>query len=163
MYQYLTLNSPLGKLAVVSSGESITHLMLSEEELESFKMNAAAEEKESDLLLGAIQQLNEYFDGSRKVFELPLQYKGTEFQEEVWKELCHIPYGESRSYGELAEKIGRPKAVRAVGQANRVNRLPIFIPCHRVIGKNKSLTGYAGTKTNLKDLLLTLEGTSFIK
>ncbi|MFY4776808.1 methylated-DNA--[protein]-cysteine S-methyltransferase [Metabacillus sp. RGM 3146] len=163
MYQYQTLDSPLGKLAIVSSGERITHLMLSEEDLELFKKNFFAEEKKSDLLDDAIQQLKEYFDGNREVFELPLSFKGTDFQEEVWNELCNIPYGESRSYGELAEKIGRPKAVRAVGQANRANRLPIFIPCHRVIGKNKSLTGYAGTKTNLKDLLLTLEGTSFAK
>jgi methylated-DNA-[protein]-cysteine S-methyltransferase len=105
--------------------------------------------------------MKEYFSGYRTKFELPLEQVGTKFQLDVWNQLSEIPFGVTKSYQEIAEAIGRPKAVRAVGQANKANKLPIIIPCHRVIGKNQTLTGYAGTRTEIKDLLLRLEGARF--
>lgn len=97
------------------------------------------------------------------MFDLPLKQAGSPFQEQVWEALSTIPYGESKSYADIAEAISNPKAVRAIGQANRRNALPIFIPCHRVIGKDRTLTGYAGTKTGMKAILLELEGIPFVQ
>lgn len=111
----------------------------------------------SSLLENAVLQLDEYFRGRRKTFNLPLKWKGTDFQEQVWQALCEIPYGTTVSYSDIASKIGRPKAVRAVGQANRANELAIVVPCHRVIGKNRALTGYAGSRIDVKAKLLKLE------
>ncbi|KIL45863.1 methylated-DNA--protein-cysteine methyltransferase [Jeotgalibacillus soli] len=108
------------------------------------------------------KQLIEYFDGKRKVFELPIFLNGTIFQQEVWQALQTIPYGQSCSYQDIAKRIDRDKAVRAVGQANRKNPLPIIIPCHRVNGKNGALTGYAGNQTNKKEYLLKLEQTFYV-
>ena len=105
----------------------------------------------------AIEQLREYFAGERKTFSLTLSPAGTEFQRAVWSELRNIPYGETISYKELAERIGKPKAVRAVGAANGANPIPIIIPCHRVIGNDGSLTGFGGGLP-LKKRLLELEG-----
>lgn len=106
----------------------------------------------------ALEQLAEYFSGTRQHFNLPLSPQtGTEFQRAVWNYLLEIPYGETRSYGDVARAIGRDKAVRAVGQANRANPIPIVVPCHRVIGSNGALTGYAGSQVHLKAALLDLE------
>ena len=102
-------------------------------------------------------QLSEYFNGQRYQFDLAISFAGTLFQQEVWSALQTIPYGESCSYQVIAKKINRDKAVRAVGQANRRNPLPIVIPCHRVVGKNGSMTGYAGTQIDKKEFLLSLE------
>nr|WP_247600418.1 methylated-DNA--[protein]-cysteine S-methyltransferase [Priestia flexa] len=106
----------------------------------------------------ATKQLHEYVVQARQRFDLPLEIVGTAFQQKVWTALKDISYGEVISYKQLASMIGQPKAVRAVGQANRRNRLPIFLPCHRVIGASKDLTGYAGTQVHLKEKLLMLEG-----
>ena len=111
----------------------------------------------SDVSDIAIQQINEYLQGTRKTFDLPFQLNGTDFQKSVWNALCQIPYGETRSYQQIADTIGNPKAVRAVGMANNKNPLPIIIPCHRVIGKNGKLVGYAGG-IEIKTKLLELEG-----
>ena len=108
-------------------------------------------------LAEAEKQLAEYFAGSRRVFDLPLSPKGSEFQKRVWKALCDIPYGETRSYQEIAEAVGNAKAARAVGLANNRNPIVILIPCHRVIGKSGKLTGYAGG-LDRKQFLLKLEG-----
>ena len=110
----------------------------------------------SPLLSEAERQLCEYFAGTRRQFALPLAPKGTAFQQKVWAALCTIPYGETRSYGEIAAQIGNPKACRAVGMANNRNPLPILIPCHRVIGADGTLTGYGGGLER-KTLLLKLE------
>ena len=114
------------------------------------------------LLLEAERQLREYFSGQRKNFALPLAPAGTQFQQRVWDALCTIPYGETRSYGEIAAQIGSPKASRSVGAANHSNPLLIFIPCHRVIGANRKLTGYAGG-LNMKSALLALEASGLSK
>lgn len=111
----------------------------------------------SPVLRETIKQLEEYFHGTRREFQLPLKFNGTEFQQKVWKALLTIPYGETRSYSQIAEQIGQPKAARAVGMANNKNPLMIVVPCHRVIGKDKSMTGYA-CGIDVKEALLRLEG-----
>ena len=110
------------------------------------------------LLAEAARQLHEYFTGERKAFDLPLSIKGTDFQQAVWNALMDVPYGETRTYGEIAKAIGKPKAARAVGMANNRNPVSIVIPCHRIIGADGSLTGYGGG-LNAKEFLLKLEGT----
>ena len=102
------------------------------------------------------KELMEYFEGKRKVFEIPLEVEGTEFQKKVWTEMEKIPFGERMSYGELAKKSGSPKGARAVGLACNKNKIPIIIPCHRVVGKNGNLTGFAGG-LDIKAQLLKLE------
>jgi len=103
-----------------------------------------------------VQQLSEYFEGKRTRFELPLDVEGTPFQKSVWNQLLQIPYGETRSYGDIAKALGKPAASRAVGMANHNNPVAIVIPCHRVVGQNGSLTGYAGG-LHLKEQLLSIE------
>lgn len=110
----------------------------------------------TELLSMTITQLDEYFQGRRKSFNVPLQFKGTEFQIKVWQELANIPYGDTCSYKDIAERINRPKAYRAVGMANNKNPFPIILPCHRVIGSQGQLTGYAGG-LDIKNFLLQLE------
>ena len=129
------LKSNIGAICVEDNGEKLISIQLCEK-AERDNMSALTEK--------AIMQIKEYFSGIRKSFDLPLELNGTEFQKKVWNELCNIPYGETRSYKDIAEKIGNPKAVRAVGGANNKNKLMIVVPCHRVIGANGSLTGYAG-------------------
>ena len=116
--------------------------------------------QETNLIKEAYRQLSEYLEGKRKVFDLPYKIQGTEFQKRVWKALCDIPYGETRSYKQIAEAIGNPKAVRAVGMANNKNPLLVVVPCHRVIGANGQLVGYA-SGLEKKRLLLQLENPHF--
>jgi len=111
---------------------------------------------QSPILIKLSSQLKEYFDGERKSFDLPLDYRGTEFQEHAWNALTKIPYGETRSYKEQAIAINKPAAVRAVANANNRNKISIVIPCHRVIGKDGSMTGYGGEVWR-KEFLLKLE------
>ena len=115
--------------------------------------------RETPLLAEGRRQLMEYLAGERSAFDLPLRLQGTDFQRQVWEALRAIPYGETRSYGQLAAALGRPKAGRAVGMANHNNPIPILVPCHRVVGANGSLTGYAGG-VDLKQRLLELERSS---
>jgi len=115
--------------------------------------------KETPLIKKAARQFSEYFDGKRKNFDLPLSIRGTDFQMKVWKALQNIPYGKTVGYGEIAAKIGNPKACRAVGMANNRNPIAIIVPCHRVIGHDGSLTGYGGG-LELKQHLLELEKNS---
>jgi methylated-DNA-[protein]-cysteine S-methyltransferase len=117
--------------------------------------------EEGSFMKPYISQLIEYLNGQRKEFSLPFDLHGTPFQQEVWKALCDIPYGKTTTYGEVARQIGNPKAVRAVGGAIGSNPLSIVIPCHRVIGKNGSLTGYSGG-LDVKKRLLDLEGISLL-
>lgn len=121
-----------------------------------------AEIKETSLLHEAKKQLDAYFAGQLKLFTLPLMPEGTNFQREVWKALTTIPYGETITYGQLAEKVGNVKAARAVGMANGRNPLPVFIPCHRVVGTGGKLTGYTGG-LDIKVKLLKVEGIDFRK
>ena len=141
------IESPIGSLTIVSDGESITAVRFGD-------MTGGL--PSCALLEQAAEELAEYFAGQRRVFTVPLNVQGTDFQQSVWAALCKIPYGETASYAEIAERIGNPAACRAVGSANHCNPIPIFIPCHRVIGKNGSLTGYAGGM-DMKKILLDLE------
>lgn len=143
--------TPIGKIGISENGTAITDLFFHGEEF-----LIKGEEKETDLLREAGQQLKEYFSGKRKEFDLPLAPEGTDFQKKVWKALRGIPYGETKSYGEIAKNIGNAKAARAVGMANNRNPIAIVIPCHRVIGANGSLVGYAGG-LKIKEYLLTME------
>lgn len=113
-------------------------------------------EKENFLIKKAYEQLAEYMDGKRKFFDVPIKFDGTDFQKKVWHALCEIPYGETRSYKDIAKTVGNEKACRAVGMANNKNHIMIIIPCHRVVGSNGDLTGYAGG-LKLKKKLLELE------
>ena len=112
--------------------------------------------EETELILQCKMQLDEYFRGERKTFDLPLAPKGTDFQKKVWNALQKIPYGETRTYGEIAAAVGNPKGARAVGMANNKNPIGIIIPCHRVVGANGKLVGYAGGMDK-KEWLLQLE------
>lgn len=141
----------IGEIGIMENGAAITNLFFKGE---SVPQDAVI--KETALLKEAGKQLVDYLAGKRKSFELPLAPEGTEFQQNVWKALKEIPWGEIRSYGEVAKNIGQPKAYRAVGMANNKNPILIFIPCHRVVGANGKLVGYAAG-LGVKEHLLKLE------
>lgn len=152
---------PVGRIGIAEDGTGICAVFFPEgktvkETKRSRQEKSTWQEKESPLIKKAEQQLREYFAGQRKSFELPLSMKGTEFQMEDWKALQTIPYGETCSYEDIAKKIQRPKACRAVGMANHSNPISIIVPCHRVIGKNGSMVGYGGG-LSIKEFLLDLE------
>lgn len=161
---YSKTYTPAGDIYIIIENGILSALYMGEEDfLEGEDVLSLKLDPSDSLIKKCTTQLEEYFDGNRKEFDIPIEPHGTEFQKAVWEELCLIPFGETRSYQDIAVKIGKEKAVRAIGQANKANRLPIIIPCHRVIGKNKSLTGYAGTRTEIKEVLLALEGSNYIK
>jgi methylated-DNA-[protein]-cysteine S-methyltransferase len=134
---YAKFKSPIGWIEIRENEDKIMYLVFHNEEpqIESYKC---------PLLTTALTQLEEYFQGKRKSFELPLMLKGTAFRMKVWQELTNIPYGKTITYGALAKKIGNSQASRAVGQANHHNPVSIIVPCHRVIGADGGLTGYGG-------------------
>ena len=138
---YTLTPSPLGDLVLTSDGVSLTGLYTPYHRLYAASQKGIRQEAP---FKDALQQLDEYFAGRRQIFDLPLSPGGTAFQQRVWQALLHIPHGETRSYGQLAASIHAPRSARAVGLANSKNPLSIFIPCHRVIGTNRKLTGYAG-------------------
>ena len=142
----------VGALTLTASADAITGV----------RFGAQGARDASALLDAAEAQLHEYFARTRRTFDLPLDPRGTAFELRVWAALCTIPYGETRSYGTIAAAIGSPRAARAVGMANHRNPLPILIPCHRVIGADGSLTGYAGG-LETKRRLLALEGITHLK
>lgn len=141
----------IGKIGIADNGTAITNLYFNDEAIER---NVHIEE--TTLIKKAATELYEYLRGTRQFFDLLLAPEGTEFQQAVWRSLQEIPYGETRCYQEIAEKINRPKACRAVGLANNKNPIAIIIPCHRVIGKNGQLVGYAGG-ISMKERLLEIE------
>ena len=141
------IETPIGRLALCADGDGLCALRFA---ATGDAMDAAP------VLLQAERELEEYFAGRRTAFSVPLSMHGTPFQLRVWRALTEILYGETLSYGELARRIGNPKACRAAGMANHVNPLPVFVPCHRVVGANGGLTGYAGG-LDIKRLLLELE------
>ncbi len=151
---YFYYHSPLGLIKICGKDGFITRAIFIEQGPES-KLLQSESIPLNSLLQNASKQLDEYFDGIREKFDLALKPHGTFFQRFAWKSLHLIPYGETISYLQQAESLGNSKAIRAVGQANAKNPIPIFIPCHRVIGKNGSLTGYAGgldRKTKLLEM-----------
>ena len=159
VYFYDTKIKELGTLGIGADDDRITNLFF-EFETENVKKNKDYTRKETPLIKKAATQLFEYLNGKRKNFDLPLLKDGTDFQVSVWNELIKIPYGETRSYKDIAIAINNEKAVRAVGMANNRNKISIFIPCHRVIGMNKKLVGYGGG-LQIKEFLLNLENAKF--
>lgn len=151
-FLYEVMESPVGPLTLTASEAGLCRV-----DFGSRSGISAARQGSCPLLQQTKQQLEEYFAGQRRVFTVPLSLSGTDFQKKVWYALADIPYGETRSYGDLARAIGHPNACRAVGGANHRNPVSIILPCHRVIGSDKSLTGYGGGLA-IKEFLLKLEG-----
>ncbi|WP_411359564.1 methylated-DNA--[protein]-cysteine S-methyltransferase [Pseudidiomarina salilacus] len=146
-----SMATPLGPLCITCNSQAVTSI--------EFTDKPTSIDDDVPLLAQVKRELQEYFSGSRIVFEFPLQPQGTEFQQKVWQALRGIEHGQLASYGEIAKRIGSPKGMRAVGMANRNNPVAIVIPCHRVIGANGTLTGYAGG-LDKKAWLLELEGSA---
>jgi len=151
---YTTMDSPIGELLLVGDGEAL-HGVYMQEGRKPVRISPKWER--SPAALADVQgQLREYFAGDRQTFDTPLVMHGSEFEQRVWSELREIPYGETASYGEIAGRVGRPSAARAVGMANGRNPIAVIVPCHRVIGANGTLTGYGGGLER-KRVLLELE------
>ncbi|MCA1029631.1 methylated-DNA--[protein]-cysteine S-methyltransferase [Bacillus timonensis] len=155
---YDRYDSPIGPIHVIVDEKGVRRIVLFEEDWEEYRQLDDSIPQDSLLCEEVITQLKEYFAGQRKEFDLALSVEGTDFRKKVWNALRDIPYGEVRNYLDIAEAIQNPKAVRAVGQANRNNQIPIIIPCHRVIGKSGELVGFAGSRTPTQRQLLKLEG-----
>lgn len=149
---YTQMDSPFGQIQIVWTDNGVSEIDFEQNITDPKADWIFVEASESE----AAQQLQQYFDGTREHFDLPLAAKGTSFQKQVWEALVNIPYGKTTSYGEIAKQLGRPKASRAVGAANGANPLAVLVPCHRVIGSNGTLTGYAGG-VEIKAGLLELE------
>lgn len=153
------IDSPVGRLLLVARADGLSHLLFEDSQRTKNRGRPSGDggAEAAAILDTAERQLTEFFAGRRQAFDLPLAATGTEFQRLVWEGLREIPFGETISYGELARRIGRPRALRAVGAANGANPLPIIMPCHRVIGANGKLTGFGGG-LEIKRRLLELEG-----
>jgi len=143
-YFYKTMASPVGKLKLVASDAGLAAILWENDNPRRVPLHIVAEVPDHAVLLEAERQLGEYFAGQRQEFTVQLDFAGTEFQNQVWQALLAIPFGQTRTYGEIARQIGKPAAVRAVGAANGRNPISIIAPCHRVIGSTGKLTGFAG-------------------
>ncbi|AEA67038.1 methylated-DNA--protein-cysteine methyltransferase [Pseudomonas sp. St386] len=154
---YKTIQSPVGQLILVARETRLAAILWENERLNRVRLGPLEEDPQHPVLKETERQLLEYFAGQRRRFELELDFAGTDFQIRVWQALLTIPFGETRSYRDIAIQIGQPTAVRAVGAANGRNPISIIAPCHRVIGSSGSLTGFAGGLA-AKQLLLSLEG-----
>ena len=144
MLSYKEMESPVGKLKLVANANVLVAILWERERPNRIKLAMLKCDPQQPILVETERQLKEYFAGTRNEFHLPLEPAGTEFQKKVWRALREIPFGQTRSYLELAKSIGSAKAVRAVGAANGKNPLSIIVPCHRVVGANGTLTGFAG-------------------
>lgn len=153
---YKIIQSPVGELKLVAKDRSLVAILWENDKPDRVKLGSLTQGNTAPVLLETERQLKEYFAGKRKHFELELVFTGTEFQKKVWNALLTIPFGETRSYQQLAIQLGNPKASRAVGAANGKNPLSIIAPCHRVIGTSGALTGFAGG-IEAKAYLLELE------
>ncbi|KAF2391475.1 methylated-DNA--[protein]-cysteine S-methyltransferase [Pseudomonas frederiksbergensis] len=156
-YTFTTMTSPVGELKLVANGSRLAAILWENDKPNRVRLGPMDEAPDNPILLRTVQQLQEYFAGTRNRFDLELDFAGTDFQKKVWQALLTIPFGETRSYSQIAEQIGNPSAVRAVGAANGKNPISIVAPCHRVIGASGKLTGFAGG-LEAKERLLTLEG-----
>jgi methylated-DNA-[protein]-cysteine S-methyltransferase len=154
-YVYTTMASPLGALKLVGSDKGLAAILWEHDDPKRVRLQPLVEDRQHPVLLNTEQQLREYFNGDRKTFSVELDFVGTDFQTKVWRALLTIPYGETRSYGQIAKQLGNANAMRAVGAANGKNPISIVAPCHRVIGAAGQLTGFAGglaAKAYLLDL-----------
>lgn len=159
MFDYDYYQSPVGKLKLIASSKGLSGLLWEGEFNERVLFGELKQHKNNKFILLTKKQLNEYFKGQRKLFDIPLDVRGTDFQKKVWNQLSKIPFGKTKSYKEIAIKINSPKASRGVGSANRKNPVSIIVPCHRVIGSNGKLTGFAGG-LDVKSWLLKFENQS---
>ena len=155
-YAYKTMASPVGELKLIASDKGLAAILWENDDPKRVRLTPLAKDDNHPILREAERQLSAYFAGTLKAFTLALDFKGTDFQKRVWSALLTIPFGETRSYGEIARQIGKPTASRAVGAANGKNPISIIAPCHRVIGSNGALTGFAGGLA-AKSLLLGIE------
>lgn len=151
-----TMISPVGELTLIASDAGLVAVLWENDDPARVRLGEVQDRADHPLLARTAAQLAEYFAGERRAFDLPLDFRGTDFQKSVWAALLTIPFGETRSYGAIARQIGRPSASRAVGAANGRNPISIVAPCHRVIGTNGALTGFAGGLA-AKELLLGIE------
>lgn len=150
MHNIYFYETKIGKIGIRENGKYITDIIFSKSEEKTDNIN------ETELIKAAFKQIKEYLGGDRKYFDLPIETIGTEFQKKVWNELRNIPYGQTKTYKDIALAIKNEKACRAIGNANNKNPLPIIIPCHRVIGSNGKLVGYSGG-LDIKEKLLNIE------
>ncbi|MFN0296337.1 methylated-DNA--[protein]-cysteine S-methyltransferase [Acinetobacter albensis] len=150
---FMEMPSPVGILKLVATKNALIAVLWENENPKRVRLAELIEQVDHPILLATQKQLSEYFAGTRQRFDLPLDFEGTEFQKRVWQALLDIPFGETRSYRDIAEQVGNIKAVRAVGAANGKNPISIIAPCHRVVGMNGKLVGFAGGLDNKKILL----------
>ena len=155
-YDYMLMPSPVGQLTLVARHDKLSATLWETERANRVRLGELRAADDNPVLLETERQLTEYFAGQRDRFELELEFTGTDFQKQVWRALLTIPFGETRSYSQIAQQIGNPSAVRAVGAANGRNPISIIAPCHRVIGASGGLTGFAGG-LEAKQYLLALE------
>jgi len=148
--------SPVGELTLVADESGLAAILWEDDKPDRVRLGALTEKADHPVLVETELQLGEYFAGERRTFDVPLSFAGTDFQKRVWAALLAIPFGETRSYGEIADQLGNPGASRAVGAANGRNPISIIAPCHRVVGSNGKLTGFAGG-LEAKAFLLDLE------
>ena len=156
-YVYKVIDSPVGRLRLVASDKGLAGVWFERSRPERVRPRGDVESGRHPVLVEAERQLREYFAGTRRAFDLQLEFIGTPFQRTVWKALLTIPFGQTRTYGQIAKQVGRPSASRAVGAANGRNPVSIVAPCHRVIGSTGALTGFGGG-LDVKERLLRLEG-----
>ena len=155
-YYFKRTETPVGELKLIASERGLAAILWEGDDPTRVRLEPQVEDKDNDILVEAERQLKSYFDGTLKVFDVPLDFVGTEFQTSVWRALLKIPFGQTRTYTQIAKQIGHPTAARAVGAASGKNPVSIMAPCHRVVGANGNLTGFAGG-LETKELLLALE------
>lgn len=155
-YHSKTIWSPVGELTLVADDRGLAAILWENDRPDRVRLGTLEEKADHPVLVETERQLGEYFAGERRAFDVPLSFAGTDFQKRVWAALLAIPFGETRSYGEIADHLGAPGASRAVGAANGRNPISIIAPCHRVVGSNGKLTGFAGG-LEAKAFLLDLE------
>lgn len=143
-YYFKILNTPVGNIKLIASDNGLAAILWENDNPNRIQVRQYTESNNHAILLETGRQLNEYFKGERKTFTIPLDFVGTDFQKKVWHALLTIPYGETRTYGQIAKQIGDPKAQQAVGAANGKNPVSIIAPCHRVVGSTGKLVGFAG-------------------
>lgn len=158
-FVFKTIGSPVGELKLVGNDKGLAAILWANDRPRRVVLNVVGEQPEHPVLIETERQLREYFDGERKAFDLPLNFQGTAFQKSVWAALLRIPFGETRTYRDIAVDLGNSNATRAVGAANGRNPISIVAPCHRVIGADGNLTGFAGG-LEVKAILLDLERSS---
>jgi methylated-DNA-[protein]-cysteine S-methyltransferase len=157
---YKTIDSPVGRLKLVASDKGLVAILWENDKPNRVRLGAMIADQRHPILLVTERQLEQYFAGERKTFSVPLDMRGTSFQKNVWEALLAIPFGETRSYGQLAKQLGNARAMRAVGAANGRNPVSIIVPCHRVIGSSGKLIGFAGgLETKARLLSLEEQGT----